>query len=245
MPRIRTPPALVSAASALDDQHRQRGEAHAPPQGGGQRDRGEPVEHGLGGEQLVVAGQAVLDGADDGERPDAEEQAGGHEALADPRVRLARQPPLDAGAQRVQAALDRQGLAGQAAQQHAAQHVERVGVAPRERVVDPDHQRDQAEAHQHDALERARKPGTDERADGGAREHRADVYESTRHPSGGYAPPAAGPPPGRASSARARAASPRGTGAGSRVAARRRWTAAVSGSEARASSGPPSAVSRT
>ena len=53
--------------------------------------------------------------------------------------------PLRAVAEAVEAVLDAQRLAGQAAEQHAAEDEERVRVAPRQRVVDADDEHDQAE----------------------------------------------------------------------------------------------------
>src|SRR3954466_14237102 len=100
---MRTPPALVSAASASLPSARMwenrpaasemppwttrivsaanatpgpsdAARPDAGPERRGERDRGEAVEQRLRRERLVVAAEAVLDRPDDGERPDAEEQ---------------------------------------------------------------------------------------------------------------------------------------------------------------------------
>ena len=104
---------------ALDQQDRHGGQPDAPAERRGQRDRGEAVEHRLRREQLVVAGQAVLDRADDGERADAEQQRRGDEPLGDrrvcsfaPRSRSWRRSPSA-----LQPALDPDRLADDAAEQ--------------------------------------------------------------------------------------------------------------------------------
>ena len=127
--RIESNSPAASEIAALDDEHAERRERDAGPERRGQRDRREAVEQGLRGERLVVAGQAVLDRADDGQRPDAEQQARGEERLADVaarRVRCARDP-APAGGRRAAAMRSSmpQRLADDPAEQHAAEDVER------------------------------------------------------------------------------------------------------------------------
>ena len=148
---ISTPPALSQRASASlpsarivskspapsesapwidEDADRREGDAPAERTAASAID-GEAVEQGLGGERLVVAGQPVLDRADDGQRADAEEQAGGEERLRDRRVAPLRATPAwRRSPSRCEPVLDAERLADEPAEQHAAQHVEQVRVAP-------------------------------------------------------------------------------------------------------------------
>jgi hypothetical protein len=58
----------------LKDQDDQRGKQHPDAQRGGKSQGREPVQDRFDGQQFVVTGQAVLDGAEDGHRANAEEQ---------------------------------------------------------------------------------------------------------------------------------------------------------------------------
>ena len=60
---------------ALDDEHRERLTRDAPPERRGERDRGEPVERRLEVELVGAPAQAVVQRAEDRQRPDAEDAA--------------------------------------------------------------------------------------------------------------------------------------------------------------------------
>src|SRR5207245_7638210 len=66
---------------ALVHEDHDDGEEHAPAERRGERDRRETVEHALDREQAGVAGQAVLDRAEERERSDAEHDRRRHERL--------------------------------------------------------------------------------------------------------------------------------------------------------------------
>src|SRR5690606_25112272 len=87
--------------------------------------------HGFDRQQAVVAGQPVLDRAEDGHRPDAEEQAGGHKAPDEAGCPLLVAPaPVDARLQpcadAVQPRLQVPPLAEDAANEHRTQHDQHV-----------------------------------------------------------------------------------------------------------------------
>ena len=98
-------------------------ERDAPAEGGGEGDAGDAVEQRLHGQQPDLAGQAVLDRPEDRERADAEDERGGDEGLGDAaRLALAREPPLEPAAERLQPVLEAQQLTDGAAEQHRRQH---------------------------------------------------------------------------------------------------------------------------
>src|SRR5204862_359623 len=68
---------------ALDHEHGERRERDADAERRGEGDRGEAIEHRLRRQRLEVAVEAVLEGADDRQRADAEKQARREERLAD------------------------------------------------------------------------------------------------------------------------------------------------------------------
>src|SRR5687767_9672659 len=116
----------AEADAALDDEHADRRERNSRPERGRERDRREPVEQRLGGEQLDVASETVVDRAENGERADAEQQRRREERLADRAVAAvpAGEARLEAVAETLQALLDPQQLAGDAAEEHREHHDE-------------------------------------------------------------------------------------------------------------------------
>ena len=73
--------------------------------------------------------------------------------------------PLDPVAESLEAVLDAERLAGHPAEQHAAEHVQRARVAPREREVHADHERDQAEPGEHAPLKALGQAPAEQHAD--------------------------------------------------------------------------------
>jgi hypothetical protein len=63
-----------------DDDDRQ---PHSGPIGTGQGDRGQTIERRFDRQQGGVAGQAVVEAANQDQRPDAKEEAGGNEAFTE------------------------------------------------------------------------------------------------------------------------------------------------------------------
>ena len=87
-------------------------------------------------------------------------------------------------AEALQPAFDADELPDKPPEEDAAENVERARVPPREREVDADDQRDQAEAGHHPLLEALGQAAAHERADQRAGEHRADVDERAGHARG-------------------------------------------------------------
>ena len=133
-------------------------------------------------------------------------------------VRVVGEARLEHVAELLEPPLDAQQLADDAAEQHAAEDVERrrgrrVLAAPREREVDAERERDQPEAREHALLDALGQPRAHRRADRRARQDRADVDEGADHRSRGEcqtawraptsssspsaAPPASAPPTAR------------------------------------------------
>ena len=92
----------------------------------------------------------------------------------------ARAPALKAVAEGRDAVLDPQCLAGQAAEQHGAEHVQRAGVAPGQREVDADDERDEPQPGQHAVVQRLRQAPAHEDAQERAGQDGADVDERAR-----------------------------------------------------------------
>ena len=84
---------------------------------------------------------------------------------------------LDPVAERGQAAFDAERLAGHPAEEDAAEHIERVCVAPRERQIDAEHQDDEAQAVEHALLNALREPAARQHADKRPGQDRGDVDE--------------------------------------------------------------------
>ena len=118
--------------------------------------------------------------------PDAEQQAGGEERLADGRVtrRGARpaHPLLEAVAEPLETRLDADRLTDEAAEEDRAEDVERARVAPRQREVDPDDRRHEPQPREHALLQPGRQTTAEQHPQRGPGEDRGDVDERARHP---------------------------------------------------------------
>jgi len=122
--------------------------------------------------------------ANHGERPHAEQQAGGEERLADrggPRALAAGGEGLEAVAKALEPVLDAQRLARDPAEQHPAEDEERVRVAPGQRELDADHERHEPEPGEHPVLQALGEAGAEQRPHEGPEEDRPDVDEGARH----------------------------------------------------------------
>ncbi len=84
-------------------------EKHSPPEHRGERKRSDEVQRALEGEEVVVARNPVLHGAQDRERPNAKEQAGSYERPAH-RAPALREAPLQSVAEAFQPSVYAQTL---------------------------------------------------------------------------------------------------------------------------------------
>src|SRR3989454_7662592 len=160
--------------ASLDNQHADRRQDHAPPQGRRKHDRGHPVECGLDGEKRDVAARAVEEGAEYRQRADAEDQAGGDEGEAYPaRFAATAHPTLRPGPDGPHAIIEPEQLAEQDTDEHADQQDQRI--VRFERHLDADHGNKETDGSTDRLVEAGRDDPPEGEADGRAGEHRARV----------------------------------------------------------------------
>lgn len=94
----------------LEDADGERGEDAALAERRGHDHDDDGVEHGLGKQDERVAEQAVVDGADDGHRADADRQGRGDEAVDEARVAAAARPAPQPDAEALHLILEIDGL---------------------------------------------------------------------------------------------------------------------------------------
>lgn len=97
--------------AALQDADRDGGEDAALAHRGRHDHDDHKIEHGLGEQRRVVAEDAVLDGADDGHRADADRERRGDEGADEAAVRLAFRLDLEPGAEALHPVLEIKQLA--------------------------------------------------------------------------------------------------------------------------------------
>ena len=134
--------------AALDDHQRDHAGRHPPAERRRERDRGEPVQGRLEVELVGAVPEAVVERAQDGQRTGAEDQRGDHEALDEPvplgGAGLAGEPALQPATERLDARLEAQQRADDAADQQRAEHDQRgraVADQVGQVVVDDGHRR--------------------------------------------------------------------------------------------------------
>ena len=110
----------------LEDADGERGEDAALAERRGHDHDDDGVEHGLGKQDGRVAEQAVVDGADDGHRADADRQGRGDEAVNEARVAAAACPTPQPDAEALHLILEIDGLAEQRAADEAREHAVRA-----------------------------------------------------------------------------------------------------------------------
>ena len=145
---------------------------------------GEAVEHRLHGEETGVAGQAVLDRPEKGQRPDAEDERCGDEGLGDAaRLAVAGESLLEPSAQRLQPVLEAQQLADGAAEHHGRED-RQIVAGPCGRIgqdakaqAHPEQQDEHAEPIGKRALDPWRQPAAEQHTHHRADEHGHDVED--------------------------------------------------------------------
>lgn len=126
---------------ALDDEYGAGREHHAPPEHGRERERRYAVEDALEREQAVVSAKAVLYGAEDRHRADAEEQTRGYEGPAD-LARPLREAGFEAVPQPAQPGVYVHPLPDQEPHDHADERYQ--GVLILQEILHTDEQGDDA-----------------------------------------------------------------------------------------------------
>jgi hypothetical protein len=172
--------------AALHHQHGDHRQVDARPECRGKRNRRDPVEQRLGGKQRDVAAQPVIERPEDGQRPDTEDQAGGHEALGDPagRALAAGQPALEPSAERLEAVMQTKQLPNGHSEQQRGQHGEFVpGAASRvgedaQRHRRGDDQREEAQARGQALLHPSRHASSGKQPQRRAHQDGGDVEQS-------------------------------------------------------------------
>ena len=160
-------------------------EEHAPSKRRGERDRGEPVEHALDGEEARVAGEAVLDRPEECQRTDAEHDRRGHERLGDGARRTSCETALQRVAELSEPRVDPGERAEDPTEQHRAEHEEQVARLDRE--LHPHGEHEQADPA-HDVFSQRRgEPVAQCRTKKTADEDRRRVEERSRE--GGHEGP--------------------------------------------------------
>src|SRR6185503_2657664 len=137
------------------------------------------VEGALDREEAGVAGEAVLDRAQERERADAEDDRRRHECLGHgPATAARRESTLERRAEVVETTVDAQLRSDDPAEQDAAEHVQEVRRVDRE--LRPHGQGEQADAP-HDVLAEALgEPVAEDRAEQAAYEHGEGVEKRPR-----------------------------------------------------------------
>src|SRR6266550_1927580 len=160
--------------ASLDDQHADRRQDHAPPQGRGKDDRGHPVERGLDGEQRDVATRSVEEGPEHGQRTDAEDEAGGDEGEAYPaRFATTAHAVLGPRPDCPYAVIEPEQFPEQDTDEHADQQDQRI--VRFERHLDANHGNEETDGGTNRLVEAGGDDPPEREADGGAGEHRAGV----------------------------------------------------------------------